>query len=720
MLPYLVGANPSDGGPDAPRGFVAGGPLILEYVRVVYRHRWVMAAIWLAVVLGVGAYTYTRVPVFEAHATMLIESEEPNVVKFEKVLDEGGTDYYQTQYQLLESKALAQQTVTALDLAANREFSGGSDAGAVAALRAGLRITPVRGSRMVDIRFRSTDPELAARIANAHARAYIEQNLEHRFVMSTEATEWLDKQLAEERQRVHQTESALQAFREQNDAVSLKEGQDIVVQKLADLNGAVTRAKTNRIEKEAQHRAIVAARNDLKALDSFPAILENAFIQQLKGNLATLQREDAELSEVLGDQHPTLLEKRSALATTERRLNAEISRVVDSVERAFQAARAEETSLMQALEQQKREALTLNKRGIEYAALEREAESIRQVYQSLLQRAKETGVSRELRATNIRIVDPAEVPGRPVTPRRAFNLLMSILLGGFLAFGGTFLIEALDDRIKSPDEVRGELGLAFVGVVPEVKARREGGGPLLEQDVPSSFAEAVRSMRTSVVMSADMSKTSRIILVASAGQGEGKTLVACNLAVALARAQQSVLLIDADMRRPGVHTMLDQPMQPGLSELLDGTAALAEAMRPSTVPGLTVIAAGSPSASASELLGSHAYEELLTVMGEHFPWVIIDSPPVLSVTDATVIAQRTSGILFVVGSGMTRTRAARLAVEELQQAGGRVVGAVLNRADLEHHPYYFSAYSRGQYPVDGMPDAARPHEVGATLFEGRV
>jgi capsular exopolysaccharide synthesis family protein len=214
--------------------------------------------------------------------------------------------------------------------------------------------------------------------------------------------------------------------------------------------------------------------------------------------------------------------------------------------------------------------------------------------------------------------------------------------------------------------------------------------------VPPSFVEAVRAIRTGVVASSG-DKGTKSILVASASEGEGKTLVATHLAVALAQARQRVLLIDADMRRPRVHEVFEHRLEPGLSNVLAGSATLADALRLTSIPGLTVVSAGTRSVQASELLGSTTFVELFDIMQEHFAWVIIDSPPVLTVTDASVVARRANGIVFVVGCGMTTSRAALLGVEELQRAGGRVLGTVLNRADLRHHPFYFSAYSRGEY-----------------------
>ncbi|MGH9373116.1 MAG: GumC family protein [Vicinamibacterales bacterium] len=692
---------------------------VFDYLRAVYRRRWLAVSVLAIVVLSAAVYTFTAVPLYEARASILVEVNAPNVISFEEVLEEGSklADYYQTQTELLRSRALAERTAASLRLWEHPSIEAKTEAGAASELAAGLEISPVRGTRLIQVKFRGPDAELAARIANAHARKYIEQNLEHRFVVSKEAATWLEGQLAEERKRVEQSESALQTFRERHDAVSLEDGQDIVVQKLADLNAAVTKAKTNRIESEAQYRELLAVQKDQKALDAFPAILSNSFIQRLKGELATLQREQAVLAETLGQRHPAILEKRSAIDTTEDRLAAEVTRIVESVRNAYRAALAEETSLMRALEEQKREALALNRRGIEYAALEREAESVRLVYQSLLQRAKETNVSRDLEATNIRIIDLAQRPGRPVFPRTSYNLIISVLFGGLLGIGVAFLVEFLDDRIKTPDDLTRQLGQTFLGLVPETRSKDRRNGPLLSDGTPASFAEAVRAIRTGILASAG-GATSQSILIAGAKEGEGKTLVASNLAVALAQAQQRVLLVDADIRRPSVHDVFGLQLEPGLSNVLAGTTSLADVLRPSDIPGLTVVSAGTASREAPEILASTVFTRLFDIMQEHFTWVIVDAPPVLNVTDASVLASRVGGIVFVVGAGMTRARAARRAIEELERMGGRVLGVVLNRADLAHHPFYFSPYSRSDYGSASSDTAARAPQ--AAVLETRL
>ena len=351
-------------------------------------------------------------------------------------------------------------------------------------------MSPIRNSRLVDVKYRLDDPALASRIVNAVAKNYIEQDLEYKFVTSKGASDWLGARLAEQRKQVEQAETALQRYREQNDAISLEDRENIVVQKLSDLNAAVTQAKTDRFQKEALYKQLQSLTQDPAALDSFPAILGNTYIQQQKAELAQLQRQHTQLSEKLGEKHPDIIRVRAGIAMAQTKLDGEVAKVVQSVRNEYQAALAKENSLIAALNQQKGEAQAMNRKAIDYGVLERDVQSTKQLYESLLQRAKETGVSTELKTSNIRVVDEAERPRTPVSPKKALNLSLALIGGSFLAFGLTFFFEYLDSRIKTPDEITTYLGLASLGMVPALTPRFVHG--LRAADQPRRAAELRR------------------------------------------------------------------------------------------------------------------------------------------------------------------------------------------------------------------------------------
>jgi capsular exopolysaccharide synthesis family protein len=562
----------------------------------------------------------------------------------------------------------------------------------VGMLLGSLTVVPVRNSRLVEIRTTSTDPQLAADMANGVAKAYIQQSLEYRFSASKDATDWLNQQLAEQRRKVEQSEAALQQYKEQHDAVAVEDRQNIVVQRLADLNAAVTRAKTDRIAKEALYNQLKAVEGT-PAIDSLPAVLSNDYVQKIKADLSDLQRQQAQMAEKYGDRHPEMVKIRTAIQAADAKLQTEIGKVVQSVKSEYQAALTQERSLVGALESQKTEALGLNRKGIEYSVLQREAESNRQVYEALLQRTKETGISGELKASNIRVVDRAEVPSVPVLPQRKRDLLMAGFAGLVLALGLVFAFEYLDNRIKSPQELRAHLNLPYLGMIPAIDA---SGPMLINGGVPPNFAEAIRAVRTNVLFSSADEGVRRVV-VTSAGPGEGKSMFASNLSVSLAQAGQRVLHVDADMRRPRVHEIFELSQEPGLSNLLVGDCKPSEAVRKTPVQNLCVLPAGMIPPNPAELLGSKRCDEYFATLSEHFDWVVIDSPPVLAVADASVLANAATGVVFVVGADQTSRHTARAALEQLQAVQAHIIGAVLNRVDLDRNAFYYSAYYRKEY-----------------------
>jgi len=711
---------------------------LMDYVRVVYKRRWIAIPALVVVFLTGAVNSFRTTPLYEARTQLLIEKDTPKVASLNTMFQEQdgwyNDDFYQTQYKILQSRTLARRTVVLMNLtkhpslqqalapksapitvtglmngavslarravmgapakpAAKAQHPEGSDPVApyVGFVLGSLNVVPVRNSRIVELRVTSSEPQLASDMANGIAQAYIQQNLEARFSASKDATDWFGGQLAEQRKKVEETEVALQRYKETHDAIAVEDRENIVVQRLADLNGAVTKAKTTRIEKEALYAQLKAVQGT-SAVDTFTAVLGNEYIQKLKSEVGDFQRQEAQLAEKYGERHPEMVRIKNAVQVAQAKFDNEVNKVVESVRAEYMAALAQERSLTGALDAQKSEALGLNRKGIEYTVLQREAESNRQLYESLLQRTKETGISGELKSSNIRVVDPAEVPTSPVLPRRSNDLMMALLAGSVLALGLVFLFEYLDNRIKSPQELRA-LNLAFLGMVPRI----DNSGPTLLTDaVPPAFGEAIRAVRTNVLFSS-AEEGVRTVVVTSAGPGEGKSLFSSNLSVSLAQAGQRVLHIDADMRRPRVHDIFDVSQEPGFSNLLVGDCKPSEAVRKTGIANLCVLPAGMIPPNPAELLGSKRCAEYLATLGEHFDWVVIDSPPVLAVADASVLANAASGVIFVIGADQTTRNTAKAAVDQLNAVQAHVIGAVLNRADVERNPYYYSAYYRKEY-----------------------
>jgi capsular exopolysaccharide synthesis family protein len=697
---------------------------IRRIIRVLYRRRWIVAGLTAACLLGAILYLRMSTPLYQARVKLLIEPENPNVVTFKEVVDENTAklDYYQTQLGILRSRTLARRTLDAVKLWDRPEFAaapGGWRAlagGSFAALGLGtgpdvhLNETTVQSraidrflarltlsyradNRLLDIGFELPDARLATTVANSFAEAYIDQNRELRLRASREASDWLNARLAEQRREVEATETALQRYREANADVSLVEQQNVATQKLADLSSAATRARMERIDAESQYRRLEAVQGNPAASGTLPLVLSNTVVQQLKSELATLQREQTTLAEKFGDKHPDVRRVNAAVDRVQEQLRQEVSTITESVHNQMLAAQTKERSLIGALEDQKRQALELNRRTIQYDVLQREATGSRQMFESLLQRAKETQLSSELNTSNIRIVDPAEVPLSPAWPRTSVILLLALMLGVPLGMGTALAAEYFDDRLTSPEDIKEALGIRCLGIAPAVR-RKPGELELLALDEQASphFSEAVQTVRANLVLSGGRSL--RSVLVMSARPDEGKTTTAVSLAVSLARTGRRVLLIDGDLRRSRLHTIFDQPLEPGLSDVLRGTTALHAAIRTSHHDNLSILPAGVASVSPGDLLQVEALSEHLVSHLREFEWVIIDSPPALVAADATSLAQVVSGILFVVGARMTTAQEAKLALEQIAPTGTRVMGAVLSRPDLTMMPDYLTGYGK--------------------------
>ena len=738
-----------DAGDGAQWAWEASDGHLLDYVRVLYKRRWLAGSVFLLVALSALLLALTATPIYEATTRLQIEIDAPNVVNFEEVIAENGrsvrSEYYRTQYEILRSRALARRTIDHLGLWDDSAFTADDDAfDAVGMVRGALAlplqwlapqpptageeeageeetraesrvidlfldrldVVPVRDSRIVDVTFRFDAPALTARVANALVQVYIDQDMEFRYASSLDASDWLQQRIGEQRQQVESAELALQRYRETHGAVSLDERQSVIAQELAELSAAATRAATVRIAREARYREMQAVQQDPGALDRFSEILGNAFIQQQKARLAELQREEARLSGELGDLHPELIGVRSTMASAEALLQEEVSRVVDSVLTEFEVARSEEQELRAVLERQTDAALALDRAGIEYGVLAREAESTRRIYESLLQRADETSVTGALRTTTIRVVDAAEVPLRPSSPRRMRMLAVGFAGGAFLAVGLVFFVDYLDGRITTPDAVRTHLRRPCLGIVPKVVLEDaaetkppDGGGDtrlLLGSGAPENFAAAVRSIRTSLVFSS-ADEGCRSVVVTSAEPGDGKSVMACNLAVAIAQTGQRTLLVDADFRRPQVHRYAEHDRAPGLTDVLVGQVKAGTAVRKSGLSGLWVLTAGGETPNPTELVASRRFETFVAAQREHFDWIVFDAPPVLPIADATIIAHAVNHVLFVINAETTHWRAASTALDRLTAVGGRIAGAVLNNVELDAHPYYYSQYYRRDY-----------------------
>ena len=710
----------------------------LDRLVAVFRHIRLVTAVF-AVVLAIGLIqSYSTVPRYLAKATILIQDERStSVTSFtanDRTYWEDPEPYFNTQYQILRGRGLARRVVGRLNLpvpagppsgifatlGAARSRLGtwirsqvsstpqtagapqeaparhetSEESAAIAAFIGGIEVIPIKGTRLVDVTYDSTDPQFATVAVNTLVQEYVDQNVDLRLHNIDTTLDWLGQQLGRQAAKVEAAERAMADYRTEQNALSLDNRQNIVGARLNQLNDAVTRARTARLEKQALYDQVKDLDPNSPNLDTFPGVAQSPVVQTLKGQLGSLESEKAKNTERWGPNHPEMQKLNGSIRNVRQQLQLEAAKVLESIRNEYRAALANEQGLAGSLEEQKRQAMDLDRKSASYTVLEREAASEREVYNSLLQQEKELRVIRNSRANNIQIMDVAETPRAPYVPNRRKDILMSVVLGLALAVGLAFGIEYLDDTIKTPDDVTRRLRLPLLGLVPAVRGDR---APVLSREVPHDFGEAFRSLRTALVFTSPGGGP-RLIGVTSTQPLEGKTTTACNLAMVLAYGGARVLLVDADMRRPGLHRTMGMENQDGLSHVLTGQARVGEVVRTTHDPNLLVMTAGRTPPNPSELLASERMQQVLhNLASGPFDWVVIDTPPVLAVTDAVILSAHLSGLVFVVGAEMTRRTHANRAIETLQTGQPRIVGVVLNRVDFDRNKYYYSRYYGYQY-----------------------
>lgn len=710
---------------------------LFDRLSVLYKYRWASLTVFALVVGWVMVDSYTRIPVYRALARVLIEDPNADIAtpsEINRNMTPADPEIYmQTQLRIMRGRDLAARVAQKLELARVPEFNGQglkptqlavaialvkyyavwpyrlitSTASETPAPLTGIAfvdtssypeallsrqgVAQVRGSQLVDITFSAADPAFAARAANAFADEFVNSNLAYKVSTIEKSADWLTGEVQKQAELVKQSELALAQYKESEDAGSLDSNQNIILARLTQSNEAVTKARLERIKKEGLWRQLQDAGTDV---DSISSVLNNTYIQGLRASVNTLQQDRSRASERYGEKHPDYQKAVTALANAERTLNDEIRKAVQNAKNEFDAAVTQERELQRQLNDSKAAATELGRKGVNYAVLSREADSNRTVYNQLLTREKELRVVANSRTNNVRVVDHAEVPGTPFAPNHRRDWVYAIALGLALGLSIAFGIDYLDDTVKTPDDITRRLRLKFLGLVPIVGGERH---PLISGPVPHDFGEAYRAIRTSLAAQFPH-EGPRVVAVASSQPLEGKTTTAVNIAMALAVGGARVLLIDADMRRPSVHKALRMTNDRGLSQLLAGQARMREVVQRTHDPNLLTITAGRTPANPSELLASDRMRALLSGLETGpFDWVIIDTPPVLAVTDAVILAPLVGAMVFVIGAEMTRWRLAERAVETLLGSNPRNVLAVLNKVNFGRNKYYYSRYYGHQY-----------------------
>lgn len=711
-------------------------PNIRDHLEILLKRKWVVIAVF-ALVVGAAALWTIRLPrIYRASATLEINPNAPRYLGsgVQEIADSGTTYYWQTkeffetQYQILRSRAVAQRVVDKLGLDRDLAFLGlekVSDpeqreellarADPAAMLQRMIRVDPVKDSRIVQLSIEDTDRQRATRLVNALSEAFIEQNLDRRLDTTRAASLWLADQLDDLKIKLENSELRLHHFKRENDILtaSFEDRQSIASQRILTLNDALTKARTRRAELEARMSTIADVRRrveagDVEALETIQTVAQSSMIANLKLRLLQLEEERAEVEGRYLEKHPKRVGVQERLEEARTSTRREMEKIVRAVEIEHREAVDYERSLVGLIESAKREAFEINKREIDYVKFKRETENNQRLYDLVLQRLKEADLSALLRANNVRVLDAALQPNRPVKPNVRVILMLALVLGALAGVACALLLEQLDNTVKTQDDVEKFLALPFLGIVPTIRdlgqekltdAERGSRRDLFAHHKPkSSVAECVRSVRTNLLfMTPD--KPLRRLLVTSSGPQEGKTTVATNLAIAMAQNGSRTLLVDTDMRRPRIHRAFGMNNDVGLSSLILGTARNEEALRSCGVPNLTVLACGPIPPNPAELMHTARFQQLFDELGQRFDRIIFDSPPVGAVADAMVLSGATDGVVLVVKAGRTAREVALRTRQQLQDVNARIFGVVLNDLDLEKrgYGYYYYHQKYGYY-----------------------
>jgi len=594
-----------------------------DYLKIIYK-RINLIIVILIIIPSYVAISVSRIqPIYQATVSLLIERQSPKVTKFEEVTDRYYQDkqFYQTQYEILTSRALAELVFEELHLIRDPEFQNIDDP--IEALQAKVKVEPLKESQIILIHIEDTDPLRAATIANSYAKLYIRYDIETRTTTTKEAASWLEKQLDDVKKRVEKSEEALNKYIQDNRIVTVPD-----------------------IEKKSE-----------TTLDS------------LKKDKSKIETKIAETSKRYKEKHPIMIALKAQLEEINKKIEEEINNLLD-----------------------------LNQKMVRYNLLKKEAESNRQLYTSLLLRAKETGVNEKLQTSPIRILDPAKPPSSPIKPQKTKDISRAFIFSLLGGIGLAFLLEYLDSTIHTAEDVSLYVDLPFLGYIPttgkEAKTRREKN-LICFQRSKSFITEYFRTLRTSILFAYPEDKPLKSILITSSLPQEGKTFTSNNIAYIFTQINERVVLIDIDMRRPKIHETYKHEQKMGLSDFLTGKIELSAIIKNTFVPNLSIITAGTTPPNPSELLTSSKIRNLFEELKSRFDRIIVDSPPILSVADTSLLANIVDGVILVIQGAHTRLEAIKRAKNKILEAKGKIIGVVINnvvieKADRYYYYYYYS------------------------------
>jgi capsular exopolysaccharide synthesis family protein len=686
-----------------------------EYWRILNKRKWVVISVLVACVALGAIYTLMKTPLYTSTVRLQIDRNVTKVVEGGNVtpMESSGLEFLKTQYELLQSRTLAERVATSLRLGDDEGFLNPKGASLIATVKgwvvppeAGSQrrvdrerqaaaivldnrtVSPVAGSRLVDLSYSDPDPGRARRIASALADAFIASNLDKRFQANAYAKTFLEDQTKHLKLRLEESEKQLLDFAQKEQIVAVKERSSIAESNLASANATLGALVTERIKNEQSWKQVAAA----NAIN-MPQLLSNKVIEGLRDQRNALVTEYQEKLETFKPSYPAMVQIDNKIKEIDRQIADQAKAIKDSLKASYEASQSQEEEMKKQIEKLRAEVLDLQKRSIQYNILKREVDTNRSLYEGLLQRQKEVDVAGGAGTNNVFIVDRAEVPTSPSSPNIPRALLLSLALGLGVGVAAAYLLEQFDDTVRSAEEIERTTGLATLGIVPKVDDPDSTLAMLV--DPRSALAEAYRSLCTSLQFTTDTGLP-KTLYVTSTGPSEGKSLTSVAIARHFAGMGMKVLVVDADLRNPSLHKKLGGDNSIGLSNYLTGACTPPEAFQATDLPTLAFMASGPLPPNAADLLGNPRLHSLMTVGLEVFDLIVLDGPPVMGLADAALLSNAAAATVFVVGAGQARLSLVRGALKRLQFGRATLVGAVLTKFDAKAAGYgYGYAYSYG-------------------------
>lgn len=715
-----------------------------DYINVIIKRKWYLVVFLVSTVITTMAITLMMAPVYKSTVVIKIDKEDPNVLSFKGVdIRQPGPDYYTTQYELLKSRTLSERVIKKLELHKNKDFVPVEDdltkikrtvtniislpvewlnslqqksqieakdthseitsdvpEWAINSLIGRIEVTPVKNSQLVKVSFESNKPDLSATVTNAIAESFIEYDLESRVDASKEAKNFLTKQIEIATAKVEASEKALNEYSSRNEIIFIDSNKSSILnQKLAEISTALNAVTTERMQKEALLKEV--RENGFEN----PVILNNPLIQGLKSQHATLEAEYFNLLKTYTPDYPKMKNLKSQMDAIKERIEKEKASIIRSIESDYNAALKREANLTRAVDSIKRKVLGFQEKAVQYQILKREVDVNKELLNNLLQRLNEVSVAAMSRATNIQIVDKAVYPRVPFRPNKGMNLLLSIIFGLMGGVGLAFLVEYFDNTVKDAKDIEKAVQLPSLGMIPLQKDIATSKKPqIVYSKDKNPVAEIFRSIGTFILLS-KASEPPKSILVTSPGEKEGKSTVSLNIAVALSESLGNGVIIDADLRKPKLHSVFNLDNKTGLSTFLSGNVdSISNDKLIKTVPikGISMITSGPIAPNPAELLFSDRMKALINDLYARFNFVIIDAPPLMGMSDSISLSTLVDGTILVIKAGKTPRTALLESRRLLDSVNARLLGVILNGVkvgDLKfgYYSYYYSSYLKGYY-----------------------